>query len=206
MIEIVEHAQPFGKCVIQRFGALDQLMVEVLRAVGECGIERARILLEDGLQGLGAVAEGRIEPLELVVEARLQLIGAATERRGETRRIRFQQALQLIGAPTDGRFQVLHAGGERGLERGEVVARTLDDFGELDLLIAQLVDQCRDLAAEAVEAVINAVRRIDEGMALSGKLLDEAPYLALVLLVGALEQRYLVMHQRLELARASERA
>ncbi len=203
---LVEQAQPLGEGIVQRLRALDELIVERLRAVGESGVEGARIFLEDGLQRFGAVAEGGIEPLQLRIEARLQLLGAAAECGGEPGGVGLEQALQLIGAPAHGRFKVVDAGSERRFERGQVVACPLDDLRQLDLLVRQLVDQRGDLPAEPIEALVNAVAGVDEGVALARQLLDERAHLALVLLVGALQKRHLIVHHRLELAGASERA
>ena len=53
--------------IVERLRALDEMMIQRLRAVGESAIERDRVLLEYGLQVLGAVDERGIELQELVV-------------------------------------------------------------------------------------------------------------------------------------------
>jgi hypothetical protein len=203
---IVEQTQARREGVIERLRAIDELMVELLRPVGERAVERACVLLEDGLQRLGAVGEGGVESLQLVVEVRLQLICAAAKRGREAGGVGLEQALQLIGASADRGLQVVHAGCKRSFERRQVVAGALDHVCELDLLIRQLVDQRWDLTAEPLQALVDAVAGVDEGVAFARELLDETAHLALVLLVGAFEQRHLVVHHRLELTRASERA
>ena len=89
---------------------------------------------------------------------------------------------------------------------GQVLAGAFDDLGELDLLVRQLLDQRRNFAAEPHQAFADAVGGVDEGVALAGKLGDEAADLALVLLVGALQHADLVVHHGFQLAGTTERA
>ena len=182
------------------------MMIERLRAVSQSGVERDRVLLEDGLQVLGAVDERGVELQELVVEVCLQLLGAAAERARESGRVGLEHDLELLGAPANGRLQAADARRQRALERGEVLACAVDDLGELHLLIGELVDQHRDLAAQPLQGFGDGVARVDERVALAGELLDQAADLALVILVGALQQRDLVVDHRLELAGTAERA
>ena len=55
--------------------------------------------------------------------------------------------------PPTADLQAADARRQRGLERGEVLAGAVDDLCELHLLIGELVDQRRDLAAQPLQGI-----------------------------------------------------
>ncbi len=112
----------------------------------------------------------------------------------------------MLGAAADGGLQAADAGRQRGFERRQVLAGAFDDLGELHLLVRQLLDQRGYFAAEPHQAFADAIGRVDERVALAGKLGNEAADLALVLLVGALQHANFVVHHGFQLASATERA
>ena len=204
--QLIEQPQTLAEGFIQRARTLDELVVERLGAVGERGVEGARVLFEDGLQVLGAIAERAVELLQLIVEGDLHLLGAGAEGGAKGGGVVLQHVLQLLGAPADGGLETADARCQRGFEAGQVLARALDDLGQLDLLVRQLLDQRRNFAAEPHQALGDAIGRIHQGVAFAGKLGNEAADLALVVLVGALEHADLVVHHGFELAGAPEGA
>ena len=100
-------------------------------------------------------------------------------------------------------FEAAARGRELVLERDQVLPGALDDLGELDLLLREVLDQVGHLAAHRLQRLRHLVGGADQGMALAGQLLDQAFDLVLVLAVGPLQRCHLVVHQRLELAGAA---
>ena len=81
--------------------------------------------------------------------------------------------------------------------------------GLVDLLAHEIADRrkvLRQIDVDVVDGGTHLLGLPDESVALVGELLEQAADADLVVAVGAFERRDLVLHQRLELARARERA
>ena len=79
-------------------------------------------------------------------------------------------------------------------------------LASFDLLLRQLVDQGRDIAAHRLQGLGHLVGGADQGVPLANQLLDQAFDLVLVLAIGLFQCRNLVVHQRLKLASPAEGA
>ena len=165
-------------------GRAHHRIVEARQALGKGGVQRTRALDELDVERLGAACQRGIERHRVVVEHGLQL-------------------LRPVGKRC---LQAAAGGGELVFQRDQVLARALDDLGELDLLLRQLVDQRGHLAAHRLQRLGYLVGGAHQRMALAGQLLDQPTDLVLVLAVGLLERGHLVVDQAFELAGASERA
>src|SRR5688572_2280729 len=102
-------------------------------------------------------------------------------------------AAELVG-------NVLGRRGERGLERDEILPGTFDEARELLLLLAELVDERRDLGADLLQRAIDALAGLQQRSTLAGKLTEQTTDAMFVLAVGAFECGHLAVHERFELA------
>ena len=179
--------------------------------------ERLRLGAERGVEGMGRalhgiidqrqpLREGGIERARALHELGIEGLGAGRERGIERHRVVVEHGLQLLRAVGEVRLEAAAGGGELVLERDQVLPRPFDDLGELDLLLGEVLDQPRHLAAHLLQGLRDLVGGAHQGLALADEFLDQTFDLVLVLAVGALEGRDLVVDQGLELAGAAERA
>ncbi len=178
-----ERASPVVHGRIDGERRADHGIVEQRQALGERRIERAGPLHQRHIERFRAASQGRIQRHSVVVE----------------------HGLELLSAVGEGVLQTAAGRGKLIFERDQVLTGPFDDFGELDLLLRQLVDQGWHVAAHRLQRLCHLVGGADQGVTLANQFLDQAFDLVLVLAVGFLQCGDLVVHQGFELARPSQR-
>ncbi len=170
--------EPRGKHLREPHGQVFDLLADVVGL----DVQARRHLVAGGFQRAADVVAGAVEVVEQVAAALADgvdhRIAGAPERQ--------RDVLALLGERAgDPLRRVVDAGRDHLADRGDVLGQA---------------------EVHAGERVADLLGLADQGVALVGEVLDQAADAQLVVVIGALELGDLVVHQRLELGGAGERA
>ncbi len=182
------------------FALIFEHALELAGAGGKRGAERFGVAAEHRFHRVGALAKRLAERVGVIHQDGLEVIRAPLQRGAEGLGVVGQHRLQVSGAIAERGFEAAGLMGERTFQLAEVLAGARDDRGELELLIAELLDQLGNLDAKLFKRGVEMIAGVDEGVTLVGEFVDEAADAALVFFVGEFERADLCVDKRFEFA------